>query len=160
MLPCTDPERNWLLTRGVPLRCSGLRTQHCLCEDVGLTPGPYTIRCRYGCKKEKKSEMNFATPDCLSQKSLVFCLFLFVFRATPAAYGGCQARGQIGAVAASLLHSHSNKGSEPRLRPTPKLIARPILNPLRKARDRTCILKDASQICFHNGNSQRPLLKQ
>ena len=31
------------------------------------------------------------------------------------AYGGSQARGQIGAVAASLHHSHSNMGSEPRM---------------------------------------------
>ena len=35
------------------------------------------------------------------------------------AYGGSQARGQIGATATSLRHSHSNAGSEPRLGPTP-----------------------------------------
>ena len=35
----------------------------------------------------------------------VFCLFRF------AAYGGSQARGPIGAVAAGLHHSHSNMGS-------------------------------------------------
>ena len=29
------------------------------------------------------------------------------------AYGSSQARGQIGAAAASLHHSHSNSGSEP-----------------------------------------------
>ena len=34
-------------------------------------------------------------------------------RATPAAYGGSQARGQIGATASSLHHSHSNARSEP-----------------------------------------------
>ena len=43
-------------------------------------------------------------------------LFLFVcflsFRATPAAYGGSQARGWIWAVAASLHQSHSNVVSE------------------------------------------------
>ena len=43
--------------------------------------------------------------------------------AAPTAYGGSQARGQIGAVAASLHHSHSNARSEPRLRPTPQLTA-------------------------------------
>ena len=32
--------------------------------------------------------------------------------ATPAAYGGSQARGRIGAVAAGLCHSHSNTRSE------------------------------------------------
>ena len=36
----------------------------------------------------------------------------FVFsRAAHTAYGGSQARGQIGAVAAGLYHSHSNAGS-------------------------------------------------
>ena len=45
--------------------------------------------------------------------------------AAPAAYGGSQARGQIGAVATSLRQSHSNAGSEPCLRPTPQLTAMP-----------------------------------
>ena len=52
---------------------------------------------------------------------LVFCLF----RAAPMAYGGSQARGQIGAVPNGLCHSHSNAGSEPHLRPTPQLMAMP-----------------------------------
>ena len=38
----------------------------------------------------------------------LFCLF----RAAPAAYGGSQARGRIGAVAAGLHHSQSNTGSK------------------------------------------------
>ena len=41
------------------------------------------------------------------------------------AYGGSQARGPIGAVAASLHQSHNNEGSEPRLQPTPQLMATP-----------------------------------
>ena len=41
----------------------------------------------------------------------VFCLLSF-FRAAPVAYGCFQARGPIGAAAASLHHSHSNSGSE------------------------------------------------
>ena len=45
--------------------------------------------------------------------------------AAPAAYGGSQARGRIGAVATSLRQSHSNSGSEPRLQPTPQLTATP-----------------------------------
>ena len=53
----------------------------------------------------------------------VFLLLLFLFwfgvfllfRTTPMAYGGSQARGQIRAPAASHSHSHSNTGSEPRL---------------------------------------------
>jgi len=57
--------------------------------------------------------------------------YLWVFkncllvRATPAAYGGSQARGQIRAAAAGLHHSHSNAGSEPYLRPPPQLAASP-----------------------------------
>ena len=35
-----------------------------------------------------------------------------LFRAAPAAYGGSQARGRVGAIAAGLHHSHSNAGSE------------------------------------------------
>ena len=52
-------------------------------------------------------------------KKNFFCLF----RATPAAYGGSQARGLIGAVAAGLHHSHSNAGSQPSLQPTSQLTA-------------------------------------
>ena len=40
-------------------------------------------------------------------------------KATPMAYGGSQARGLIGAVAAGLHQGHSNTGSEPCLQPTP-----------------------------------------
>ena len=47
-------------------------------------------------------------------------MFVLSFsRAAFAAYGGSQARGLIGAVAASLRQSHSNAGSEPCLQPTP-----------------------------------------
>ena len=37
--------------------------------------------------------------------------FFFFFRAAPTTYGSSQAGGRIGAVAASLCHSHSNTGS-------------------------------------------------
>ena len=53
-----------------------------------------------------------------------FCLFAISW-AAPAAYGGSQARGRIGAVATGLHQSHSNAGSEPRLQPTPQLTATP-----------------------------------
>ena len=80
---------------------------------------------------------------------LCFGLFFYLFFSpTPAAYGGSQARDQIRAIATGLSHSHSNARSEPCLQPTPQLIAMLILNPLRKAKDRTCILMDSSQICF------------
>ena len=45
------------------------------------------------------------------------------------AYGGSQARGPIGAVAASLGHSPSNLESEPCLQPSPQLTATPDRQP-------------------------------
>ena len=62
-------------------------------------------------------------------KKFYFFFFFFFFLpcswAAPAAYGGSQARGPTGAVAASLCQSHSNAGSEPCLRCTPQLTATP-----------------------------------
>ena len=55
---------------------------------------------------------------------IYFCLFAFS-RAAPTAYGGSQARGLMGAVAAGLRQSHSNSESEPCLQPTPQLTAMP-----------------------------------
>ena len=56
----------------------------------------------------------------------IFCLFFgLVSMAAPATYGGSQARGLTGAVAAGLRQSHSNARSEPHLRPTPQLTAMP-----------------------------------
>ena len=52
----------------------------------------------------------------------IFYLFA-VSWAFPAAYGGSQARGWIGAVVAGLCQSHSNVGSRPHLQPTPQLRA-------------------------------------
>ena len=49
---------------------------------------------------------------------MIICLFAFS-RAAPVAHEDSQARGHIGAVATGLHHSHSNKGSEPCLQPTP-----------------------------------------
>ena len=61
-------------------------------------------------------------------------LFLYLFRDALTAYGGSQARGEIGAVAAGLHHSSQQCR---------------IVNPLSKARDRTCVLMYAIQIHFH-----------
>ena len=41
-----------------------------------------------------------------------FFFFFFLFKAKPAAYGGSQVRGLIGAAAAGLRHNHSNTGSK------------------------------------------------
>ena len=55
--------------------------------------------------------------------SLLFHWSFFLFRVSPAAYGGSQDRGQTGAVAAGLHHSHSNTRSKTCLRPSPQLKA-------------------------------------
>ena len=69
----------------------------------------------------------------------IFFFFFFLFRASPMAYGGSQAKGLIRAIAASIRQSHSNVRSEPHLWPIPDLPPQhQILNPLSAARDRTC----------------------
>ena len=64
-----------------------------------------------------------------------FCLFIYfcLFRAAPAAYGGSQSRGLIGAIAAGLHHSSRQ---------------RRILNSLREARNGTRYLMVPSRIRF------------
>ena len=52
-----------------------------------------------------------------------FWFFVLLFRATPMAYGGAQARDPIVTVAAGLHHSHSNARSKPRLQSIPQLTA-------------------------------------
>ena len=79
---------------------------------------------------------------------LIFYLFLIFcfFRAAPEAYGSSQARGPNRAAAIGLHHSHSNKGSKPRLY---TLQQHWILNPLSEPRDRTHILMDTSRLHYH-----------
>ena len=82
---------------------------------------------------------------------------IFLFRASPVAYGHSQVRGPIRAAAASLHHSHSHSGTELHWRPTPQLMATQILNPLSEAGGQTHDLMDTSGILnplSHNGNSQ------
>ena len=93
------------------------------------------------------------TPSASTQLFLSFFLFSFsvffcLFRSAPAAYGGSQARGRIGAVAAGLHHRHSNTRSQPCLQPTPQLMAMPILDLLSEARDQTRNLMIPSWIRF------------
>ena len=69
------------------------------------------------------SQINF-TCSCNDTHStitfpILFFFYFFLFTATSVAFGTSQARGRIGAAAASLHHSHSNMGSEPRLQPMP-----------------------------------------
>ena len=53
----------------------------------------------------------------------VVVVVVLLFRAIGAAYQISQARGQTGATATGLCHSHSNAGSERHLRPTSQLSA-------------------------------------
>ena len=83
-----------------------------------------------------------------AQSQYSFFFFFLLFRATPEAYGGSQARDQIGATAAGLHRRHSNAGSKPRVRTTPQLTATWIFNPLNGARDQTSVLMDTSWVRF------------
>ena len=59
------------------------------------------------------------------ERDINLLFFFWLFGAAPSAYGGSQARGPIGPIAASLHQSPSNAGSEPCLRPIPQLMATP-----------------------------------
>ena len=86
----------------------------------------------------------------------------FFFKAIPTAYGSCQARGQIGAAAASLHHSHSNTGPQPPLRPPLQFLAM-ILNPVSKVKDLSYILTDNSWVLnplSHNRTFESRALKK
>jgi len=72
------------------------------------------------------------------------------------AYGGSQTRGLNRAVPPGLHQSHSNTGSEPRLRPTSQLMASPDPNPLSKVRDPTNNLIIPSQIHFRCATMETP----
>ena len=88
----------------------------------------------------------------LNLHNFLFPFFFFAFfMAAPTAYGGSQARGQIGAIATGLRHSHSNTGFRILATSATYTTAHSkgwILSPLSEARDRTCILMNASQIHF------------
>ena len=80
--------------------------------------------------------------DC---STVLFFFFNCLFRVTPMTYGSSQARGQIGAVAASLYHSHSNKGSKSYLHHSSRQCR--ILNPLSEVMNQTRVLMNASRVC-------------
>ena len=61
------------------------------------------------------------------ERCFIFIFYFLLLRATPVAQVSSQARGQIGAAAAGLCHSHSNTRSEPHLQPTQQLTT--ILDP-------------------------------
>ena len=87
-------------------------------KQAGRKPGRYPILCDHLCGKRIGRRMDGRM--CITES-----LSLFFLKAAPAACGGSQARDQMGAVAAGLHHSHSTRGSEPPLQPTPQLRATP-----------------------------------
>ena len=82
---------------------------------------------------------------------LFVCLVFCLFRVAAAAYGGSQARGLIGAVAAGLRQSHSNGQIQATsaIYTTAHSNAGSLLNPLNKARDQTYNFMVPSWIRFH-----------
>ena len=64
-----------------------------------------------------------------------FLILFYLFRPSPAAYGGSQARGQIIAVTAGLCHHHNNARSKPHLQPTPQLVATLDLQPTKQGQE-------------------------
>ena len=60
----------------------------------------------------------FGPLNCHMNFWICLFIFFFFFRVVPAAHGGSQSRGRIGATAAVLHHSHSNTGSKLCLQPT------------------------------------------
>ena len=81
----------------------------------------------------------------------LFIFWLLLFRATPEAYGSSQARGPIGATAASLRHSHGIQAMQYTSRVCDLHHGsrqHRILNPLSEARDQTLNLLVTSQIRF------------
>ena len=94
------------------------------CKDLSLSPQLGTALKGGGTYVPHHSLTSVQTasfPQCPSQDHF----FFFFLRAALAAYGGSQAGGPIGAVAAGLHHSHSDARSKPRLQPTPQLTAMP-----------------------------------
>ena len=89
----------------------------------------------------ESNQLSVLKPKVKSCLFFFFCfcfVFLAISWAAPAAYGGSQARGRIGAVTIGLRQSHSNLHHSSR--------QRRIVNPLSKGRDRTRDLMVPSRI--------------
>ena len=84
-------------------------------------------------------------------------LFIYSFRAVPSAHGSSQARGQTGATAAGLHHSHISAGSEPSLQPTSQLMAKLDPGPTEQGQGSNPHPMDTSQIHFHCATTGTPM---
>ena len=94
---------------------------------VNFDGPPHASHANFGTPVQKLSfEISKKSKKCENTEiSCYFILLIYFFRTTPVAYGSSQVRGRVGAVAASLHHSHSNTGSNMHLQPTPQLMAMP-----------------------------------
>ena len=117
-------------------------------EDV--SEGECVCGCVYGCEHGCESVYtHWCIHECIYMGVCFFGFgfFFLLFRATPAAYGDSEARGRIGAVAAGYATTTP---------PDPSHLCDlhhsswqcRALNPLSEARDQTCVLMDASPVCF------------
>ena len=149
----------------------GLRIQHCHCcgwghcygANLSLGPGPSGTQnkkikscCKHIFTQKDPNKIQYILWFCVLYSMLFYSIPFHscFFRATPAAYGNSQARGWIGAAAASPRHSHNNVGSEPSM---PNRIAHSNAGSLTHwARDRTCFLMDTSWV--HNPLNHRGAL--
>ena len=98
--------------------------------------------------------MTSSTPMGESKKFVFSCQ---LFRAAPMAYGSSLAKCWIRAIAAGLHCSHSNLGSEHIWDLHHNSRQGRIPDPLSEARDRTWILMDTSQVCYHWAIRELPL---
>ena len=78
---------------------------------------------------------------------IFFLSFCLSFGAAPAAYGGSQARGPIGAVAPTCATATATQNLSQVCHLHHSSWQYQILNPLREARDRTRVFVDASRVC-------------
>ena len=114
--PCRNPMTNQTF-KNPPLQSGGKLPAQCSDWGAGLRLGPRgAIEHLKWSSTTERGNFKFC---------LVFFFFFCLFRAASVAYGGSQARGRIGTVAAGLHHSHSSAGSKPHLQPTPQLTATP-----------------------------------
>ena len=96
----------------------------CRPADTALIPRGLPYAMGVALKGKNKNNKNtHKNPQKTSLPQTETFSFFGLFRAAPPAYGSSQARGQIGAVATSLHHSHSNAGSKLCLQHTPQLMA-------------------------------------
>ena len=120
-------ESRLVVARRKERRSEGSRLQHGArkCWGEGCVPlhdvTVVAVSLQMQTLKVKFSTVNvYSVLDVTCALIRLFFFFFIFLGPSPTAYGGCQARGQIGARVAGLHHSLSNSGFEPHLRPTPQ----------------------------------------